>query len=150
MKIIYLWGNKNTPTPETWGEFNVIRAFYCEDEFIPRYNEVVAHPYYTVGMKKKLFYTLTEASFFTLSYIDKKEGDTYTLKSLVKSKKPEVRDYQLEIYTDPTEFQNKLNSYAGFVVEFDSTIIKNEHKTTDQTVETIYYTRDVIDVIESY
>ena len=149
MKIIYLWGTKDIPTPETWSDFNVLKAFYCEDDNIPAFNEVVQHPYYNVPMRKKMYFVLTEASFFTLSYIDKVENGVYTLKSMVKTKKPENRDYDIEIYTDADAYQTKLDSYGSNVVICDD-VIRNKHVTTDPNVEMIYYPKVALKLMENY
>lgn len=147
MKIIYLWGSPNVPVAAKWVEFCPRRAAYVEDEHIPAFNIKVAHPYYNVGIRKKMYFVLTEATFFTLSYIDTVKDGVYTIKSLVSIKEEADRDYEV-IIVDSEALYNKVIAKYTNKVEFDDVIV-TESKTTDPNVELLYYPREAIDVIEA-
>jgi hypothetical protein len=148
MKIIYLWGSSTVPKPKEWVEFCPLRAAYVEDDNIPAFNVRASHPYYNVGIRKKMYFVLTESSFFTLSYIDKVIGTKYVLKSMVSIKEEASRDYDVVIVTSETEYNNLLSKYSN-KVEFDDVIVK-ELVTSDPSVELFYYPKEVVDVIETF
>ena len=152
MMTVLLWGSKDVPTVDKWVVYNPVRAAMANDPFIPDLRKVLqASEYLHQYASKAIMLDLVEPIFFVIPFIDRVEDGTYVIKSLVKLKPKEIQDFDVEIYSNETDFNRVAKNYtdADRWLEFTHAI-QTERRTTDKMVETFYYPKEVIDVIESY
>jgi hypothetical protein len=128
-----------------------IRAVFGNDPYIKDLQTVLeASPYMHKNASIAIMLDLVEPLFHVVPFIDRVEGDTYVLKSLVKLKDPALCDFNYEIVDSMTAYNKAVNDMgAGNWLEF-SHAIQTESKTTDKNVELFYYPKEIIDVIEDY
>jgi len=148
MRLILLWPNNKIPTIDTWTEYCPANAAYVDDEFIPKLKEVITHQYLNSGSRARLLLVLVESLFYSMPFIHSKDGDEYTLRSLVRLKPISIRDYNITIVSNLEDYKSEIKKYGENVIECGD-VIRKERKSTDETVELFYYQREIIDVIEN-
>jgi len=150
MKVILLFPqDKKLPDTESFTEYCPTKAAYMDDEYIPGLKEVLKKKYLDRGGRMRMLLVLMESLFYTLPYISKKESGKYTLRSLVRLKKEELRDYDIELYSNINKYNDMIKQFEPTVVDLTD-VIRTQQQTHDPAVELFYYPKEVIDAIEAY